>query len=91
MAVLITVRVKGDPKSLVAGYNAVADYEESRVAELRCHVCAKTDDGLLITGVWESRESFERLLGSSEFRKILEDHRMPPPEIEILEVYRSRH
>ena len=89
--VFITVRVKGPHDRLCAAYDKIADYEESHVAELRCHTCAKTADGIFVSGTWESRESFDRLMASAEFQKILEEAKLPPPEIEVLEVYRSRH
>jgi quinol monooxygenase YgiN len=91
MAVFITVRVKGESARLCAAYDQIADYEESTVAELGCHVCAKTDDGILVSGTWKSREAFERLMASEEFQKILHAAELPRPDIAVFEVYRSRH
>ena len=91
MAVLITVRVKGDSAKLAAGYDAIAAYEEANVPELGCHLCAKTADGIFVAGVWQTPEAFERLFASPEFRRLLGAQQMPPPEIEILELHQSRH
>ena len=91
MAVILTVRVKGDPAILTAGYDAIAAYEEALVPELGCHICAKTADGILVAGVWKSREAFERLFATPGFQKILAAQRMPAPEIEIFELHQSRH
>jgi hypothetical protein len=89
--VFITVRVKGDHAKLFEAYDVIANYEEERIPELRCHVCAKTPDGMYVSGVWDSRESFEKLMASAEFLAILKEQNVPAPEIEIFEVYRSRH
>jgi hypothetical protein len=89
--VFITVRVKGPHDRLCAAYDRIADFEESNVPELRCHTCAKTADGILVSGTWESREAFDRLMASAAFQKILEEANLPPPEIEVLAVHRSRH
>lgn len=91
MAVFITVRAKGDHAALTKAYDVIADYEEARISELGCHVCAKTADGIFVSGVWKSREAFDRLFASAEFQAILREQKMPPPEIEVFEVYRSRH
>lgn len=92
MAVFITVKAQGDHARLLAAYDRIADYEEANVPELGCHVCAKTDDGMLVSGTWESREAFERLMASAAFQKVLAEANLPAaPQIEIHEVYRSRH
>lgn len=91
MPVFITVKVKGDHARLFAAYDRIADYEEANVPELGCHVCAKTADGMFVSGTWESADAFERLMASTAFRKILEECALPPPDVEIFEVYRSRH
>ncbi|MGQ0696880.1 MAG: hypothetical protein ACT4PZ_01425 [Panacagrimonas sp.] len=92
MPVLITVKVKGDHTSLFAAYDRIADYEEANVPELGCHVCARTEDGMLVSGTWESREAFEQLMASALFQKILAEANLPAaPRIEIHEIYRSRH
>ncbi len=91
MAVFITVHVKGKHDALLAAYDRIADYEESTVPELRCHVCAKTADGMLVSGVWETREAFDRLLSSAGFQALLAETGVAAPEVRILEVYRSRH
>ncbi|WP_420468588.1 hypothetical protein [Panacagrimonas sp.] len=91
MAVFITVKVKGEHAHLLAAYDRIADYEEANIPELGCHVCARTGDGMLVSGVWESREAFERLMASAPFQSILADCNLPAPEVEFYEVYRSRH
>lgn len=89
--VFITVRVKGDHAKLFAAYDVIANYEEARIPELRCHVCAKTPDGMYVSGVWDSRESFETLMASADFQAMLRELNVPAPEVEIFDVYRSRH
>ncbi len=92
MPVFITVKVKGDHASLFAAYDRIADYEEANVPELGCHICSKSGDGMLVCGTWESREAFEQLMTSARFQKILAEANLPgAPEIEIYEIYRSRH
>jgi quinol monooxygenase YgiN len=92
MPVFITVKVKGDHARLFAAYDRIADYEEANVPELGCHVCAKTEDGMLVSGTWKSREAFEQLMASPRFRDILAEANLPnAPQIEIHEIYRSRH
>ena len=92
MPVFITVKVKGDHARLFAAYDRIADYEEANVPELGCHVCARTEDGMLVSGTWESREAFEQLMASALFHKILAEANLPDaPQIEIHEIYRSRH
>ena len=92
MAVFITVRVKGAHDRLFQAYDRIADYEEAVVPELGCHVCARTDEGMLVSGTWASREAFERLMASAAFQKVLEEADLPePPDIQMYEIYRSRH
>jgi quinol monooxygenase YgiN len=92
MPVFIAVKVKGDHARLFAAYDRIADYEEANVPELGCHVCAKTEDGMLVSGTWKSREAFEQLMASPRFRDILAEANLPnAPQIEIHEIYRSRH
>jgi hypothetical protein len=92
MAVFITVRVKGNHDRLFEAYDRIANYEEAEVPELGCHVCARTDDGMLVSGTWSTREAFERLMASAAFQKVLEEANLPErPEIQVYEIYRSRH
>lgn len=92
MAVFITVKVKGNHDRLFEAYDRIADYEEAEVPELGCHVCARTDEGMLVSGTWTSREAFERVMASADFQKVLGEANLPgPPEIQVYEIYRSRH
>lgn len=91
MSVFITVKVKGEHARLCAAYDRIADYEEANVAELGCHVCAMTEEGILVSGTWDSKEAFDRLFASREFQAILQQCALPAPQIEIHPVYRSRH
>ncbi len=91
MAVFITVRAKGEAAKLKAAYDRIAEYEESRVPELGCHVCALTADGIFVSGTWTDRAAFERLMANPEFQALLASCDVGTPEVEIFEVYRSRH
>lgn len=91
MAVFITVHVEGPHDRLTAAYDRIADYEEANISELGCHTCAKTDKGIFVSGVWSSRDSFDRLMASPEMQNLLRELALPEPKIEIYEVYRSRH
>ncbi len=86
------MKVRGNHDQLFEAYDRIADYEEAEVPELGCHVCARTDDGMLVSGTWASREAFERLMASAPFQKVLDQANLPEaPEVSIYEVYRSRH
>lgn len=92
MPVFITVKVKGDHARLFAAYDRIADYEEANVPELGCHICSRSEDGMLVCGTWATREAFEQLMASPRFQKILAEANLPDaPQIEIHEIYRSRH
>ena len=47
----------------------------------------KTDDGILIVNVWESREGFETFVTERITPLLREAGAVEPPEIEVLEVH----
>lgn len=50
------------------------------------HWAAKTDDGIRIIDVWESRDAFERFV-LERLTPIFEEVGMPGPEIQFFEIH----
>lgn len=72
MAYLSMIRVPGDADELLqSAYPAMAE-RMSRIAPkhgLLSHVAAKTDDGLLVINLWESKEGSEAVAREPEIEQ----------------------
>jgi hypothetical protein len=88
---MVIVTVRGDDREqLLKAYDAIADYEEEHVPGLSTHVCAVTEEGIKVVGLWASREAYEALSTDERFAQVRAASGMPPAEFEVLEVYRAR-
>ena len=76
---------RGDPDDLLARYDAmVADVPP---ANMRLHLCLRTDAGILVVDTCPSREAFDAFFNGGPFRSLLARHGLPEPEIEDHPVY----
>ncbi len=80
MAYLTLVRVPGDAEELLEGpYRTMA----SNMANLGpkhgliSHVAAKTDDGVLVVNLWESKEGSEAMAKAPEIQQSREQSDVP--------------
>jgi len=83
MPYLSVMRISGDPDELVAGYETISAVM-GRVAPengIISHVAAKTDDGLLIVNLWESKEGSEATAEHPDVQKAREDSGVPPERV----------
>ncbi|HEX2107866.1 MAG TPA: antibiotic biosynthesis monooxygenase [Rubrobacteraceae bacterium] len=58
--------------------------------EARAHTCARSDDGVVIVDVWQSREDFQTMMDDPEFKENLRAAGVTEPQlVEVYEVHAS--
>ena len=63
MATTVHLTIPGGTQELYDALNREMGIDESNPPDgLQLHIAAKTDDGIQITDVWESREQFDRFV-----------------------------
>jgi hypothetical protein len=63
MATTVHLTIPGGTTELYEALNREMGIDESHPPDgLHLHIAAKTDDGIQITDVWESREQFDRFV-----------------------------
>lgn len=80
MAYLSLIRIPGDTEELLQGPYQRMSSNMSAVAPehgLISHVAAKTDDGLLIVNLWESKEGSEAMARTPEVEQAREQSDIP--------------
>jgi hypothetical protein len=81
MSVLVLFRWHGDPHHLLATYDRELQHPVAREQPRRVsHMCAATDDGMVIVDVWESEEDFRAMKADAEFQQNLRDSGTPEPD-----------
>jgi hypothetical protein len=98
MAVLAVIRFKGDPDGLVEGYEKIvaSDQEQGRtIAEgdgysgrISSHVCARTDEGIIMVDVLPSREAFDAEMNDPLFTEAFASSGLPAPEVQLYDIHR---
>lgn len=88
MSVLMIGTMKGDPEDLVERYREQQGllYEEFEGAPpgYLAHVCAKTDEGIIVSNVVESEDIVWQL--RPRFEKTADAVGLPKPEIDVYPV-----
>jgi hypothetical protein len=70
---------RGDPDELLARYDAmIADIP---AANMRLHLCLRSDDGIVVVDTCPSREAYEAFFAGGPFRALLARHGLPEPAI----------
>jgi quinol monooxygenase YgiN len=90
VTVLVLFRWEGDPDELLAAYDRELVHPSPREQPRRIsHTCARANDGIVVTDVWESREDFQKMMDNPEFQKNLEAAGWPsePQLVEVYEVH----
>lgn len=89
MAVLVVVRMTGDPDQLVSQLNEhvspIMDELAPRQGAL-WHSLAKTPDGVIAVDVWESAEALQGVLADPEVQQALGRGQLPEPQVEVYEL-----
>jgi len=91
MSILAIFRWQGDPKELLSSYDTELEHEAPRHQDQRIsHICAGTDDGMVIVDVWKSEKAMRAMLDDPEFHRNMERAGATLPDTpEILPVHRS--
>ena len=90
MPVLVVTKVKGDPDALVRAYDEVMSTPKARDQPTRpLQQMARTDYGMLVVDVWDSREAFLAGHGDPELTELFERIGMDDQETEIWELDRT--
>jgi hypothetical protein len=89
--VTVIARFSGDPQDITARYDRqcaalVAAFGE-QMPGLIAHTASTVADGVVIVDAWESREAFERMVGSKAFTDSLVAAGLPQPSIEYGELH----
>ena len=90
MAVLVLFKWEGDPDELLAAYDRELVYPLPREQPRRTsHTCARTNDGIVVVDVWQSRDDFQKMIDDPEFQRNTEAARWPtePQLVEVYEVH----
>lgn len=64
MAIVTTMRLEGDPDELLRNKREIIDPISMELAPQHggiAHICARSDDGLLIVNLWENEEGMEKV------------------------------
>ena len=70
----------GDPDELLARYDAMLAVIPA--AKMQLHLCARTDDGIIIIDTCPSLEAYLAFHGpDGPFRALLREHGMPEPTV----------
>jgi hypothetical protein len=90
--VTVIARFAGDPQDLTARYDRqFADLTAAVGSDgpegLIAHTASTMPDGLVIVDAWESREAFERMIGSKAFQDSLVSAGLPQPSIQYGELH----
>ena len=73
MSVLAVFRWKGDPDALLAAYDRELQHAVPREQPRRVtHICARSDNEVVIVDLWETEEDLQRMLENPEFQRNLE-------------------
>lgn len=92
MPYLSIIRVKGDPDRLLARKRELIDPVVERLAPEHggiTHAAAKTDDGMIVVNVWETREGSEEIARHPDVQAAREQAAgdvTAPPEFEHYEL-----
>ena len=90
MTVLVLFKWEGDPDELLAAYDRELVHPLPREQPRRIsHTCARTNDGIVVVDVWQSRDDFQKMFDDPEFQRNTEAARWPtePQLVEIYEVH----
>jgi hypothetical protein len=88
MSVLVLFSWEGDPDELLAAYDRELEHPVAREQPRRLsHTCARSDDGVVIVDVWQSREDFQTMMDDPEFQKNLQAAGWPTEQPQLVEVY----
>jgi hypothetical protein len=86
VSVLAIFRWRGDPDSLLATVDRELEHPVARDRPRRqLHVRARTDDGMVIVDLWDSKEDFDEMMNDPEFQKNLRE--AGTPDADSLEIY----
>ena len=82
-AYLTINRISGDPDELLAGYRRTAETMAGvgRDHGLIFHAVAKTEDGLMITNLWPSKEGSEAASRDGRRLAVVADHGLEPGQM----------
>jgi hypothetical protein len=73
MSVVAVFRWKGDPDALLAAYDRELQHAVPREQPRRVtHICARSDNGVVIVDLWETEEDLQRMMENPEFQRNLE-------------------
>ncbi len=87
MPVLVLFKWEGDPDELLAAYDRELAHPVPREQPRRIsHTCARSEAGMVVVDVWQSREDFQKMMDDPEFQKNVEASGWPT-EPQLLEVY----
>ena len=93
MAVLVVIRMTGDPDQLVPLLNEhlspIMDEIAPRQGAL-WHSLAKTPDGVIVVDVWESADGLQNVLSQPEMQQAIERSGLPEPQIDVYELVDHR-
>jgi quinol monooxygenase YgiN len=90
VSVLGIFKWEGNPDELLAAYDRELVHPVPREQPQRIsHMCARSNDGIVIVDVWQSREDFQKMMDDPEFQKNLEAAGWPtePQLVEVYEVH----
>lgn len=89
MAVLVVVRMTGDPDQVLRQLNEhispIMDERAPRQGAL-WHSIARTPDGVIAVDVWESADALQGVLADPEIQQALERGELPEPQVEVYEL-----
>ena len=88
MAFLTVVRFKGDTDQMLEHIKE-ADATVSPIAREHgglVHVVARSDDGVVMVNLWESKEGSDAMAADPRFREAVANDQMPQPEFEHYDV-----
>jgi hypothetical protein len=96
MSVVAVFRWKGDPDALLAAYDRELQHAVPREQPRRVtHICARSDNGVVIVDLWETEEDLQRMMENPEFQRNLEAAGWPSaPIVQTYQVHAtipSRH
>jgi hypothetical protein len=81
-------RFEGNVPDLLVGYDRMM--QAVPPAALHLHVCVPDDGGLWVYDACPTREVFERFAASADFRALLADAGLPPPQVRLVgDVHRA--
>jgi hypothetical protein len=71
-------KFSGDPADLLPRYDAML--EQIPNANMRLHLCLRSNDGIVLVDTCPDRKTFELFASGEDFRALRRSHGLPEPE-----------